>query len=341
MNVNDTCAIISMMKHEHDFINQWIEYHIKIGFSHFYLLIDNLTDKQSDYIIEDNFKGTVTLIDCNPKILHKHWGDSVDKFRKAEHHESYFMQYLLNVELIESNIITEHWVTAIGIDQFIYLNGNTIQEYIKTIDESCTQVIMPWSICAFNNKNICYDNLMENVHLYSGHYNGTKGHSNGLIRTSNLRKISGDSHHFISKCPEQKVYIIDEYFTMPANLQTQKIFEICHTKLQKIPLNMLTISSFHIMLRNVNEAFVKEFAYWGKNNMDSMINNISNNTIDYHGRLSLLRWLGTMPVLNIISPKLAIMNKRTHYEYILEKLLEKHNISLDRFYKWVTNTILI
>ena len=40
-------SIFSMIKFEHDFINQWIEYHLEIGFSHFYLLIDNIFEEQN------------------------------------------------------------------------------------------------------------------------------------------------------------------------------------------------------------------------------------------------------------------------------------------------------
>ena len=35
--IMNTACIISIIKYEHDFLNQWLEYHIKIGFSHFSL----------------------------------------------------------------------------------------------------------------------------------------------------------------------------------------------------------------------------------------------------------------------------------------------------------------
>ena len=40
--MNNSVAIITLVKYEHDFINQWLEYHLKIGFSHFYLIIDKI-----------------------------------------------------------------------------------------------------------------------------------------------------------------------------------------------------------------------------------------------------------------------------------------------------------
>ena len=54
--VKQTCCICCCIKNEHDFINRWLEYHIKIGISHFYLLVDNVYDEQEPYIIDKKFK---------------------------------------------------------------------------------------------------------------------------------------------------------------------------------------------------------------------------------------------------------------------------------------------
>ena len=54
-------SIVTMVKHEHDFINAWIEYHYKLGFSHFYILVDNITEKQN----RANIRGYL-LLDGGP-----------------------------------------------------------------------------------------------------------------------------------------------------------------------------------------------------------------------------------------------------------------------------------
>ena len=337
-----TCAIITMVKHEHDFINQWIEYHLKIGFSHFYILIDNLLESQPEYKIEEIFKKHVTFINCCPDMLVKHWGNSL-----PEVHHSRFMHNLLNLELIERKIIIQDWVTAIGIDQFIYLNGTPVPFFLKNIQKSCTQIIIPWSICAFNNENNNYDNLIENLDLYTCQYNHVGGHSNGFIRTSNLERLLDNSHSFVSKTNEQLVFIVDEYFTMPNVLNTEIFFDIVHTKLQIKPLNELPISSFHIMLRNVEEVFIKEYAYWGKSNMEVIISDIKANTKgNYGGRFDLLYHdyltsdILKSAIKQIVYPKLNIMNNNSHYEFILSELLQKKNCLLIDFNRWVKEVLL-
>lgn len=36
--------------------------------------------------------------------------------------------------------------------QFTYLHGTPVDIFLKTINKSCTQIIMPWSLCVFNTK---------------------------------------------------------------------------------------------------------------------------------------------------------------------------------------------
>jgi FkbM family methyltransferase len=345
-----TCAIITMVKYEHDFINQWIEYHLKIGFSHFYILIDNLgIRRQSDYQIEEKFKQYVTLIDCTQDTLVKHWGNSLPAW-----HHSGFVHNLLNHEIIDTNIITQDWVAAIGIDQFMYLNGTPVPDFLKTIEESCAQIIIPWTLAIYNNKNHKHDNLMENIDSYTCQYNSMVGHSNGFIRTSNLEAINGNSHSFISKTNEQSIFIVDEYFTMPKELETWDVFDIACNKLKKKSLNEISISSFHFIIRNVLEVFIKSFFVWGCANvgMNPLIPNIRSNTIDLNlicrmhnlnneGNISNLNNEGiNTSNYNIVYPKLEIMNSDSQYKSIIDEDLEKCNISVEEFNCWINENML-
>ena len=38
-------AIFTLVKFEHDFINQFIEHHLKLDINHFYIVIDNINDE--------------------------------------------------------------------------------------------------------------------------------------------------------------------------------------------------------------------------------------------------------------------------------------------------------
>lgn len=336
-------GIVTMVKHEHDFINAWIEYHYKIGFSHFYILVDNLTEKQKDYVIEEQYRQCVTLIHTNHADINFY----NEYIQNEGVHLSGILHELLNTKIVKTGIIKEKWVTAIGVDQYVYLNGNTIQEFLNNIEEKCTQVIFPWSFSFFNNNNSNFDNFLENCKSYKNVY-GWEGHSNGIIRTCNLSKMNNNSHSFESKTPKQKVFIIDEYYIMPSILDCIH-FGTVEQKLNTLPFDKIKISSFHIMLRNVNESFIKHRLCWNrtKQHHRDEINNhffnlslsIKNNSnIEKHNR-------GTNETRNVLLekqielkfPKLEIKNGSEHYDMLILNQLNKHGVQKEDFEVWKNN----
>jgi hypothetical protein len=326
--MNNTFAIVSMLKYEHDFLNPWIEHHINIGFTHFYLLIDNITKLQLDYIIDEKFKDKVSLFNCdkNDDLL-----SNSDK--------SIIMHNNLNTKIYTQNIIKEDWVIAIGIDQYMYLNGNTIQEYIYNINELCSQIVIPWSLCVFNKNDNTYSNFLENINNYHIGYNTGYGHANGLMRTSNLSEILIDSHFCVSKTETQSIYILNEYFEMPSRPNTWGIFNIIQDKLNNILFEDLQIGTFHIMLRNINEIFIKSYFYWNFDKLEEAMNklaySIKNNT--YDNLLPLKR------IYNINSNKVNIklkfknlesINTSTYYDNLIMEHLVNYNITKDEYDIW-------
>lgn len=343
----NTASIITLAKHEHDFINQWIEYHYKVGFSHFYILVDNTVEEQPEYEINDTLKNNVTLIKCNYDTIIKRFGCTIEEFNNKHgyRHISFFLHGLMNTEIIYNNIIKEDWVTAIGVDQFIYLNGETIQDYLSNIDKKCTQIFFPWSISAFNNQDMPYDNLMKNVHMYNCSYNKTTGHSNGLIRVSNLQAISSNSHTFISKNDYQKIYIIDEYYTVTKEIyDILSLFKTAEDKMNKLDFNSLKLSSFHIMLRNINEIVIKNYLVWNLkdcNGTNILINDIQNKTCTLSNilnRPNLLTVNSDKTVNNYLTnlriPDLNCLNTNNNYIMIIYK---EFNITEEQFNQWKSN----
>jgi hypothetical protein len=339
-------GIVTYVKHEHDFINPWIEYHYKIGFSHFYIMVDNLTEKQKDYVIEEQFKECVSLI---------HTNDADTNFYKValeqeSQHLSGLLHELLNTKIVKTDIIKETWVTVIGVDQYVYLNdSNTIQEYLNKIEEKCTQVIIPWSFCFFNNNNSKFDNFLENCKSYKNMYSWG-GHSNGIIRTCNLSKMHGDSHSFESKTPKQKVFIIDEYYIMPSCLDTLYYFNIVHQKLNNLPFDKIKISSFHILLRNVNEYFIKPRLCWdikNKKNRDENNNYFFNLSLSIKNNTSIEKVNGRgvnetrndllEKQIELKFPKLEITNGSEHYDTLISNQLNQHGVQKEEFEVWKKN----
>jgi putative heme iron utilization protein len=349
----NSASIISLLKHEHDFINNWIEYHIKLGFSHFYLLVDNILEKQPDYIIADEYKDHVTFIHMDENdVIHFLGNTPVEIFKK--NHASYIHHKLLDYKIIYTNIIKEDWLTAIGIDQYFYLNGDTIQNYLENIDETCNQIIFPWGFCCYNTNDSKFENFLENIGSYKNTYSKSKGHSNGMIRTNNLSGIQLCSHSFMSKTPRQKIFIINEYYDLVSDNDPYSIFNIVQEKLNTIPFIDIKISTFHIMLRNINETFIKNCFYW--NSSPELINNIiytlsadiKNNTknILYLNENRINRNLDAMTeiqndfLLNPIElkvPDLKYKNSSEHYDKLILDRLHQYNITKEEFNLWKQN----
>jgi len=337
-------SIVTMVKHEHDFINAWIEYHYKLGFSHFYILVDNITEKQKDYVIKEQYRQCVSLIHTNDADINFY----NEYIQNEGVHLSAVLHDLLNNKIIQTNIIKEEWVIAVGVDQYIYLNGNTIQEYLNHIEEDCTQVIIPWSFCFFNNNNSNFDNFLENFKSYKNVY-GWGGHSNGLIRKSNLLRISGNSHSFESKTPQQKVFIIDEYYVMPPSLLHCIHFGIVEQKLNTLPFDQIKISSFHILLRNVNEDFIKLKFFWNRtkqHNHDNINNYFFNLSLSIKNNSNIeTHYRGANETRNVLLekqielkfPKLEIKNGSEHYDALILNELNKHGVQKEEFEVWKNN----
>ena len=217
------------------------------------------------------------------------------------------------------------------------------------IEEKCTQIIIPWSFCFFNNNNSKFDNILENCKSYKNIY-GWVGHSNGLVRTCNLSKLNQNSHSFESKTPQQKVFIIDEYYIMPSCLDTHYFFNIVQQKLNNLPFDKINISSFHIFLRNVNEYFIKPRLCWNcknKNNDDDNNNYFYNLSLCIKNNSSIEKVNGRgvnetrnellEKQIELKFPKLEITNGSEHYDMLILNQLNKHGVQKEDFEVWKNN----
>jgi hypothetical protein len=347
--MSHTAGIITLVKHEHDFINQWVEYHIHLGFSHFYILVDNIGYKQPDYVIDEKFKNKVSLIYTDDDDVKQYLNEV-----ESSWHKSGILHELINHKITYKNLINEDWVTAVGVDQFIYMHGDTIQDYLLNIDESCDQIIVPWTFCIYNNYNCDFSNFLENINSYNYEYGVHLGHSNGMIRTNNLKRLHYNSHSFISKTEKQNIYIINEYFMFNSELDTFKVFDIAQKKIDSDSFDKIKINSFHIQLRNINESYIKGFFVWNNeqytlNAMNELANNINNNITDYESIHRDIvpceknkiknKTINIDPnLLELKIPKLECKNSSEHYNNLILEKLQTYNVNKELFENWKNNT---
>ena len=131
-NKSEDYVICTCAKNEANYILEWVNYHLKLGFDHIY--IHNNDDDQTilKELLGDNNK--VTLIDYSGK--------------KA-----------FQVKMIENFYVTGKfkWCAFIDCDEFITLNGfNNIKDYINKFPEDCQQICLNW-LCYGSNGNKKYN----------------------------------------------------------------------------------------------------------------------------------------------------------------------------------------
>jgi hypothetical protein len=76
MLIEKTYAAIVPVYLEQNYINFFIEYHVALGFNKIYILVDDSTESEENYIIFDELKPYVNLIkysDLYDKEFTKKW----------------------------------------------------------------------------------------------------------------------------------------------------------------------------------------------------------------------------------------------------------------------------
>lgn len=131
-----TCCLLAVARDEDNFIDEWINYHLNLGFDHIYICDNNAVDKQ---LIIDNQK--VTIYDVRG-----------EDFSKNNYGKPYSIQvHIYNEHL--SKIDTSYDYCAIcDIDEFFDFKGLNLKEFIQKeiIDKGYTLAEIPWQIYTDN-----------------------------------------------------------------------------------------------------------------------------------------------------------------------------------------------
>ncbi len=116
-------CLVAIFKNESHILDEWIKHYMNQGVDHFFL-IDNGSD--------DHFMDT--LHKYNNITLH------IDPTRipQSNHMNHYCLEKCKQYD----------WVIQCDLDEFIYARNSfsTIKEYLKSLDDSISQVFIPWKI---------------------------------------------------------------------------------------------------------------------------------------------------------------------------------------------------
>jgi hypothetical protein len=340
-----TFAVITAVLNEHDFLNYFIEYHISIGFNKIYILIDDSTDEQDDYIIKPELLSYVVFY----KVT--------DFFTKAEIKKTLdgwpYKPNLIHTCLQRLYIqkLEEDYCILLGVDSFLYLNGQSIQEFMiaKKIEDDIALIFFQW--CCFSS-NQQYDypyNILNTIH--EGNMLPFK---NNHFFTMSQRKLvdypSIDSHFYKLKNNvigwfNDKTYDIDH-----TCLNVWKIMELLQIQSKNIQDHACII---HLICRGLADCILKFYNQWNPNEFvkrekekvlydyiaNNNLHNIGIDIVKDTNRLWHLRNVNTYPdkndTLESIHNTFKDFPAAKKNEIRVADLLLKSNITKEQLQQWL------
>jgi hypothetical protein len=270
-------AIGTILKHEHDYINQFIEHHLNLGFDFFYIIIDNLDYEQINYesVIKTDYKKYIKLYNLDKNFDYEYY-NNIKKQNLNPH--QYWINYFNQIVLPD---IKENWILMIGGDSFLYLNDLKIETYVNNVlnkYDNIFQFAFPW-LAGYNLDDLEILDFCGDVNkLYFQNHN----HTYGMALVSNIEKLHLSSHLFVPKNEEQIIYIPNDIiFKTDKNVTPYDIF--IKNPFDINNLSKHNIFALHVQLRNYDEIIIKDYFSWNLNhNNDNLKKLILEDTYNDH-----------------------------------------------------------
>jgi len=279
-------AMALYVKNEHDYINQFLEHHINIGFDIFYIIVDNLAYTQINYmdVIADEFKNKIKLFYLDTTFASNTWKNNAsNNLVDGNIYIEYFNSILFP-------LIDSEWLCINAVDSFMYFNNKTIDDFFNNIRQDVDQIAIPWLVL-LNSDNTCNEDFLHNMDKY---YNIKHNHTFACAKMSNILGLSHTDHFFLSKKEKQIIYspLNDTYIeTCDKNL-VSIVFPKSTFDIQSISYS--SVFSIHVMLRNYDEVIIKDYFSWkvinetNRNALEKLIKNVDFNS--YSLTSKSLRW---------------------------------------------------
>ena len=239
MNYKYLC-LLAIFKNEAHILKEWVEHYIKEGVDHFFLINNNSTDNFYEVLLPYIDKGIVTL----------------------HNDERYFSQIAIYNDYI--NVCKQYkWLIVCDLDEFIYARNEfkRIKQYLKVLDDSVSQVSIPWKIYGSNGFNTIdkkqpssviktftkrinydkHDNFQGVIRDADNKYSFNKC----IVRTNKLLKF-GIHDHFTTD--NNRITADNKKNICPTNEAFSKIDEVILQE-SKLHLNHYAIQSFEWFMR--------------------------------------------------------------------------------------------
>jgi hypothetical protein len=329
-------AIITPVFLEHNYINFFIEYHLSLGFDMIYILIDNSTQQQDEYVIFDEFRPFVKMFDIkmfySPEMIHSFL------LKKTK-------DFLIHNALIDYiyPVVTEDYTILLGVDSFLYLNNLSIRDYFKVngITDNICQIFFRWKCL----ENVIYSskynlfNCIDNNETFNQLHNNNQ-HYFTMGKRSLVLRPSENSHFYTMNETgtgfyEGSVFEInsdDGYWTIEKNMNAIKHYNSHHSA------NIL-----HYLCRDIQNCVVKEVEYWNETTSRAerilKLKNIILSNSDLR-RIRKMINKQHYPILNV-NIKFKPIDRDNYYydDKLYYKIMNECNISKDIVLNWISEFV--
>lgn len=136
-------AIVVIVKNEELYIDEWVKYHLDLGFNHIYIYDDNDNFGKLDYL--NNDKVSVIKYEVSNQI-EKITGNKKLVYKQKNLYKNSYKEYSE----------TYDWIAFIDCDEYITIKEKTIQEYLNRFYD--TDIIHLQWLCYGDNDQIYYEN---------------------------------------------------------------------------------------------------------------------------------------------------------------------------------------
>ena len=147
--MNNKSCILTIIKNEQEYLDEWIKYHLDFGIDHIFILEDvdsdshkHITDKYGDKVSLDS---VLSVLDENQRKVAK----EVKELNKYSVHHMYFRNGLNMLNKTYSDLYD--WCFLIDNDEFITLeNDNDKLEDVLNLYDGYEAFVMPWKCFGAN-----------------------------------------------------------------------------------------------------------------------------------------------------------------------------------------------
>jgi hypothetical protein len=177
-------CIVAIFKNEEHILKEWIEHYLKQGINKFFMIDNGSNDNYLEILQPYINNNIVELVIDNTK-----------------HNQSNLYNMYFN-----EKCRTYDWVIICDLDEFIYARKQfkTIKDYLNTLDDSISQVFIPWKFFGSNGYNTLDKKQPSSV-------------TKTFKKRCNYDKVNPDS--FGIKYKENNAYINCKSITRTKNLQ--------------------------------------------------------------------------------------------------------------------------